>query len=67
MQTTYEWESTADDSTRMTLRNRGNPTGFSRLISPITAQAMRRANTKDLARLKDLLEGQVQGTDLTQE
>jgi hypothetical protein len=41
----------------MTLRNRGNPSGFSRGASPIMQRAMRRATTKDLARLKALLEG----------
>jgi hypothetical protein len=42
----------------MTLRNRGEPSGFSRLLSPLLEGAMRRANRKDLARLKQLLEGQ---------
>ena len=32
------------------------PAGFSRLLAPLMAPAMRRANRKDLARLKDLLE-----------
>ncbi len=55
METTYTW--TAEGSgTRMTLRNRGTPTGFSRLMAPFMAMAMRRANTKDLALLKRLLE-----------
>jgi hypothetical protein len=40
----------------MTLRNRGEPSGFSRLVAPLMASAMRRANQKDLARLKSLLE-----------
>jgi hypothetical protein len=40
----------------MTLRNRGNPSGFSRFAAPIMRRAMRRATTKDLARLKALLE-----------
>src|ERR1051326_2063309 len=34
METQYTWESTADGSTRMVLRNRGNPSGFSRLLAP---------------------------------
>jgi len=38
------------------LRNRGEPAGFSRVVAPFMARAVRRANTKDLARLKQLLE-----------
>ena len=56
METTYTWESTGEGSTRMTLRNRGEPSGFSRVSAPLMAAAMRRANRKDLARLKALLE-----------
>lgn len=40
----------------MTLRNRGEPRGFSKLVAPFMASAMRRANAKDLGRLKHLLE-----------
>jgi hypothetical protein len=56
METTYTWESTEEGSTRMRLRNRGNPSGFSRLFAPFMVAAMRRANRNDLARLKSLLE-----------
>ncbi len=56
METTYTWESMPDDSTRMTLRNRGTPSGFSRFVAPFMAWAMGRANRKDLASLKRLLE-----------
>ena len=56
METTYEWESTADDGTRMVLRNRGEPTGFSRILGPFIAAAMRRATHKDLTRLRSMLE-----------
>jgi hypothetical protein len=56
METTYSWEDTASGGTRMTLRNRGEPAGFSRIATPALAAAMRRANRKDLARLKALLE-----------
>jgi hypothetical protein len=57
METTYTWESVADGSTRMTLRNRGEPAGFARVAAPVMALAMRRANRKDLAKLKSILEG----------
>ena len=55
METTYTW---ADDpgGTRMTLRNRGEPAGFASVAAPVMAAAMRRANGKDLRRLKALLE-----------
>jgi uncharacterized protein YndB with AHSA1/START domain len=57
LETTYTWEDAADGSTRMTLRNRGEPTGFSsRITAPLMASAMRRANRNDLARLKEALE-----------
>jgi uncharacterized membrane protein len=56
METTYTWESAGSGITRMTLRNRGEPHGFSRLLAPFMAAAMRRANRKDLTRLKALLE-----------
>lgn len=56
METTYTWASTSDGATTMTLRNRGTPTGFSRLVAPFMARAVRRANQKDLVALKTLLE-----------
>ena len=56
METTYIWEDTASGGTRMRLRNRGKPSAFGRLASPLMAMAMRRANRKDLSRLKALLE-----------
>lgn len=56
METTYTWAPTGDGATRMTLRNRGQPAGFSRLAAPLMAGAMRRANAKDLAALRRLLE-----------
>jgi uncharacterized membrane protein len=58
METTYTWEDAPGGGTRMTLRNRGEPAGFSRLVAPIMAAAIRRANRKDLARIKALLEAQ---------
>jgi hypothetical protein len=56
METTYTWEALADGCTRMTLRNRGQPSGFSKLAAPLMASAMRKANRKDLDQLKALLE-----------
>lgn len=56
METTYTWQATANGGTHMTLRNRGRPAGVSKLVAPLMARAMRRANTKDLALLKRLLE-----------
>ena len=58
METTYEWEPKDRGDTRMTLRNRGVPTGFSRWLSPLIGAAVRRANRKDLARLRQILEAQ---------
>jgi uncharacterized membrane protein len=55
METTYEW-SADGEGTRMTLRNRGEPAGFSKLVAPLMAAAMRRANRADLAKLKAVLE-----------
>jgi hypothetical protein len=56
METTYTFDDAASGGTRMTLRNRGEPSGFSKLGAPLLARAMRRANRKDLARLKAILE-----------
>jgi ligand-binding SRPBCC domain-containing protein len=65
METTYIWEDAADGSTKMMLRNRGRPKGFSKVASPMMAGAMRRANRNDLARLKTILEtGGVQREEL---
>lgn len=56
METTYTWEDSAGGGTRMTLRNRGEPGGFKAVAAPLMVRAMRRANEKDLRRLKELLE-----------
>lgn len=56
METTYTWTETPTGATRMTLRNRGEPSGFSTLAAPLIATAMRRANRKDLDRLRQILE-----------
>lgn len=56
METTYTWEDNGRGGTSMALRNRGEPAGFSRMAGPLLAGAMRRANRKDLERLKEILE-----------
>jgi uncharacterized protein YndB with AHSA1/START domain len=61
METTYTWQPLDDARTRMTLRNRGEPAGFGRMAAPVMAAAMRRANQKDLANLKSILERQDPG------
>lgn len=56
MQTTYAWSDAPDGGTAMTLRNSGEPSGLSKVSGRLIARAMRRANRKDLARLKALME-----------
>ena len=62
MRTTYIWEDGHQGATRMTLRNNGEPSGFSKLVAPIMSTAIRRANRKDLARLKRVLESHAQSS-----
>jgi hypothetical protein len=57
METTYTWRALPTRGTKMNLRTRGEPSGFSRIAAPVMARAMTAANTKDLARLQALLEG----------
>jgi uncharacterized membrane protein len=56
METTYTWQALDDRSTRMTLRNRGGPTGLARLADPVMSAAVRRATRKDLRQLRSILE-----------
>ena len=55
METTYTWQPVAD-GTRMTLRNRGEPSGFGAVAAPMMSAAMKRANAKDLAALSRVLQ-----------
>jgi hypothetical protein len=61
METTYTWQDKPGAGTRMTLRNRGAPSGFSRIASPFMAFAIGRANGRDLRRLKAILERNSEG------
>ena len=56
METTYDFESISETECHMQLRNRGEPSGFAAVLSPFVAIAMRRANRKDLDKLRRLLE-----------
>ncbi|MBZ9734794.1 MULTISPECIES: SRPBCC family protein [unclassified Mesorhizobium] len=56
METSYAWRDTREGATHMALRNRGTPTGFSRLVAPFIALAVRRSTNRDLLRLKNILE-----------
>ena len=58
METTYLWEDGADDATLMTLRNRGEPSGFANVAGPVMVRAMRRANRKDLEQVKRVIEAE---------
>jgi uncharacterized membrane protein len=56
METTYTFEDAPGGGTLVGLRNRGEPSGFAKVLSSVMRKAMRRENTKDLERLKELLE-----------
>ena len=56
METIYTWRSIDGNITRMSLQNRGNPGGLSRLLTPLLSIAIRKANNKDLQRLKQIIE-----------
>ena len=56
METTYTWTAIDNTTTRMTLRNQGEPKGFSKWFALFMANAMKKANQKDLQHLKKILE-----------
>ena len=56
METTYTFEDVPGGGTRVGLRNRGEPSGFAKVLSTVMASAIRRENRKDLAHLKEILE-----------
>jgi hypothetical protein len=55
METTYTWES-VPGGTLMRLRNRGAPSGFAKIASPVMVKAMKGAMSKDMARLTERLQ-----------
>lgn len=57
METTYTWRQTDDGRTHMALRNRGEPAGFSTMLAPLMAGAMRKTTQNDLEKLKSIVEG----------
>ena len=59
METTYTFQDASGGGTLMRLRNRGEPARFSRLAAPIMGPAVKRANRKDLRKLKAILETDV--------
>jgi hypothetical protein len=56
METIYRFEQVDENTTKMTLRNRGTPSGFSKFVSPFMSAMMRRANKKDLQSIKRIIE-----------
>jgi uncharacterized membrane protein len=56
METIYTWQAIDESHTRMTLQNKGNPKGFNKILSFFMTFMMRRANMKDLIKIKTILE-----------
>lgn len=57
MTTEYSWAPAGGGTTEMSIRNHGEPSGFSLLVAPMLSLSMRRAMSQDLATLKRQLEG----------
>lgn len=56
METTYSWKAIDKGTTLMKLQNRGEPKGLSKLMRPMVAKMMKKANQKDLEMVKRILE-----------
>lgn len=56
METTYTWTAIDNQTTKMTLQNKGEPTGFSKLFAPFMKVMMKKANNKDLKNIKQIIE-----------
>lgn len=59
METTYSWGKIDECRTRMVLRNRGTSDGFSKIFSFFMVVMMRKANSKDLRKIKQVLENKI--------
>jgi uncharacterized membrane protein len=57
MTVTYEFEETGEGGTLMRIRTGGDASGFYRLAGPLLSRAVKRGVERDLARLKERLEG----------
>jgi uncharacterized membrane protein len=56
METTVAWQAISENTTCMTLRNRGVPLAFSKSIAPLLKLAIRKASRRNLKQLKRMLE-----------
>jgi len=56
MMTIYRWKAVGGEKTEMSLRNTGEPKGFSKVFAPLMSFMMRRATQKDLRKIKAILE-----------